>query len=217
MILLTLIAGGLLSLSAVSLRSSSQGIAQAEAQANARLALMLALGDLQKHLGPDQRVSMSADQRPKPDTEGMETSTAVGNRHWTGVFDSWPAAANTRPSPVFRSWLVSGDSLKMSKLNTAETALTGNAVIDLVGDGTLGSAGTGMVKAPAVDFTMNGAKTGRMAWWIGDQGVKAAVATHLPFCETTCNRHLAMLPNWWPLITSSPSRVSSSRIPGCRW
>ena len=70
MILLTLIAVGLLSLSAVSLRSSSQGVAQAEAQANARMALMLAIGELQKQLGPDQRVSMTADQRIKPGDDG---------------------------------------------------------------------------------------------------------------------------------------------------
>ena len=60
MILLTVIAVGLLSLSAISLRSSSQTMAQGEARANARLALMLALGDLQKTMGPDRRVSANS-------------------------------------------------------------------------------------------------------------------------------------------------------------
>ncbi len=54
MVLLTLLAVGLLSLSAVALRGSSQGEAMALARGNARLAMMLALGELQKHAGPDR-------------------------------------------------------------------------------------------------------------------------------------------------------------------
>ena len=57
MILLTIIAVGLLSLSAVSLRSSSQSTAYAEARANARLALMIAIGELQRQTGLDTRVT----------------------------------------------------------------------------------------------------------------------------------------------------------------
>ena len=53
MILLAVAAVGLLGLSAVSLRGGSQ----AEARANARLALVIAIGEMQKQLGPDQRVS----------------------------------------------------------------------------------------------------------------------------------------------------------------
>lgn len=124
MILLTIVAVGLLSLSAVSLRSSSQGMAKAEARANARLALMLAIGDLQKQLGPDQRVSVTADQRPKPDTNGGESASAVGNRQWTGVYDSWLATSVTRPSPVFRSWLLSGNPSQISQPGFADTALS---------------------------------------------------------------------------------------------
>ena len=57
LILLAVLATGLLSLSAVTLRSAGQGSAQAEARANARMALMVALGELQKQMGPDQRIS----------------------------------------------------------------------------------------------------------------------------------------------------------------
>jgi hypothetical protein len=177
MILLTMVAVGLLSLSAISLRSSTQGSAQAEARANARLALMIAIGELQKQLGPDQRISVTADQRVKAGTDGAETSSALGNRHWTGVYSSWLSSSDTRPNPTFRSWLVSGDPTLLAQAATADTALTGPSAIELVGTGTLGAAGDGRVKATATSLTAGGIKTGRMAWWVGDQGVKAAIST----------------------------------------
>lgn len=60
MVLLSLLAVGLLSLSTVALRGASSGGATAEARANARMALILAIGDLQKALGSDRRVSAPA-------------------------------------------------------------------------------------------------------------------------------------------------------------
>jgi hypothetical protein len=96
MILLTLVAVGLLSLSAVSLRSGAQAKAGSEARANARLALMFALGELQKEMGPDQRVSADG---------AIVSDTTVKNPHWTGVWDSWLAGdpANAPVEPDYPS------------------------------------------------------------------------------------------------------------------
>jgi len=57
MILLTVLAVGLLSLSTISLRSVSRQAATDIARANARMALMLALGELQKSTGDDRRIT----------------------------------------------------------------------------------------------------------------------------------------------------------------
>ncbi len=77
-ILLVLLAVGMLSLSAVTLRSSRAGDDQATARANARLAVMQAIGQLQRVLGPDQRVSASADL----------LGTGLRHPHWTGAWRS---------------------------------------------------------------------------------------------------------------------------------
>jgi hypothetical protein len=78
MILLTVIAVGLLTLSSISLRSLSQGAAMATARANARLAMMMALGELQKSAGPDQRVTAPANLVKPTHPEGL-----------AGVWKSW--------------------------------------------------------------------------------------------------------------------------------
>ncbi|MFU8893643.1 MAG: hypothetical protein ACNA8L_08445 [Luteolibacter sp.] len=90
MILLTIIATGLLSLSAVSLRSAAQGSAHAQAQANARMALMIAIGELQKQMGPDQRISANG---------AIFAQSGVSHPHMTGVWDSW-IAGSVAQAPV---------------------------------------------------------------------------------------------------------------------
>jgi hypothetical protein len=61
MALLVMVALGMLSLSTIEMRSSQNGKAMAEAQANARMALMLAIGELRKHAGSDTRITAPAD------------------------------------------------------------------------------------------------------------------------------------------------------------
>lgn len=63
------------------------------ARANARMALMIALGELQKHVGPDQRVTAKAAIMEEPDAKEL-----IANRHWLGVWktththrkEEWP-------------------------------------------------------------------------------------------------------------------------------
>ncbi len=172
MVLLAILAVGLLSLSAVTLRSSGQGAAQAEARANARMALMVAIGELQKQMGPDQRISANAD---------ILSGSDVNHPHWAGVWDSWiagplpetrnpnyPSApshqqtigsqpddsmrpAYARKNDHFRSWLVSLKPSEAIDPATPETlSLTGEPMpgksseaVLLVGPGSLGTSAVG--------------------------------------------------------------------------
>ncbi|QTN32077.1 hypothetical protein HZ994_06945 [Akkermansiaceae bacterium] len=176
LVLLTVLALGLLSLSAVTLRSSSQNVALMEARSNARLALMVAIGELQKELGPDQRISASG---------AILAETSVPHPHWTGVWDSW-IAGPTSAAPVnpgypsaeshhqtlgnqpaesmhpdygnkdkhFRRWLLSlNPDEAIDPATPASLALAGQPMPDqdetairLVGKGSLGES------APATDF-----------------------------------------------------------------
>ncbi|MFK7911818.1 MAG: hypothetical protein AB8F34_14630, partial [Akkermansiaceae bacterium] len=79
MTLLVLIALAMLSLSAIEQRGASNSSHQAIAQANARLALMQALGELQKYAGPDQRITARAAILESGGTE-------LANRNWLGVW-----------------------------------------------------------------------------------------------------------------------------------
>ncbi|TAE74438.1 MAG: hypothetical protein EAZ65_01835 [Verrucomicrobia bacterium] len=126
MILLTVIAIGLLSLSTVSLRTSSQGRALSEARANARLALMLAMGELQKQAGPDQRITApAAILDATPETEAIDN---VGEAQVAGVWESnkqaigqAPSLPNYDKSGTFRRWLVSGLDEAVARQSTGLT------------------------------------------------------------------------------------------------
>jgi len=109
LILLVILATGLLSLSAVSLRSSTHGDAQHTARANARLAVMMAIAELQKHAGDDRRVTADASidaTSSQPDLVGVWNSWTpdlAGNPARSISSTSYTAAKNDG----FLSWLVS--------------------------------------------------------------------------------------------------------------
>ncbi len=154
MILLTVIAVGLLSLSSISLRASTQGQAAAVAQANARLALMLAIGDLQKSLGPDQRITAAAEILP------ASKPAAPGHAHWTGVWDTSTFNPATPDTKAFVRWLVS-DSPSALADATAATATYDVQIFT-------GKDAASSVKVPLVTVD-----SGSYAYWVEDLGLKA--------------------------------------------
>lgn len=184
MVLLVVIGLGLLSLSAISLRSSQSTRWHQEAQDNARLALLVAIGELQSALGPDQAVSATA---------GIlaGTSGTIAQSHWTAV---WPTRSSDG-GPVIRrdpesgsmtdlrsqgQWdrweqarfLVSGNEGGVDRFRP-ERPPSGGTEVELVGEGTLGAVVDGRVIVPRVKI--EGSGEGHYAWWVGDLGVKANV------------------------------------------
>lgn len=194
MVLLSVLALGLLSLSAIGLRQVSSEDAMQIARANARLALMIAIGELQKEMGPDMRVSAESAILDKDEkTEAMDD---VARSHWLGSYDSWGNWLNadyTRPGggaslkiqdtyikgrrPMFRRWLL---SLPPGQETNFDAPVLGAGMDDsnsvvLVGPGSLGaSAGTNPDRINRAYLTTVGTR-GKNAWWIGAENQKAKI------------------------------------------
>lgn len=176
MVLLTILAVGLLGLSSLSLATAGREADLAEARANARMSLALAIAQLQKQTGPDQRVTVTADQLSEGG-DGSTSSAAADRRHWTGVYESWNANTKVRPEPRMLSWLVSGETKDLEQVATAKSAGNEDDSVPLVDAGTTGSSSDGLVRAPALRVESASGTSARIAWWSGDQGMKAAVST----------------------------------------
>lgn len=179
MALLVLVALSFLTLANIELRNS--GIRQAEvlARANAKLALMQAIGQLQKTLGPDQRVSATAEIL---DQGGR-------NPHWTGVWRTTQENGESfmvrddlagglrdlrwekkiRPADQVMEWLVSGEGDPSTPGGNAETVTLFQTDQQPV------------VTVPKVRLADSSGRTsGHLGWWTGDLGVRANLQTRDP-------------------------------------
>jgi hypothetical protein len=182
MILLTLVAVGLLGLSAISLRGASLDAAQAEARANARLALMLAIGELQKNAGPDTRVTAPADilAQSNPPLTGVWRSWEGTDHETAGTFAGrpiTPAYGNKiQPLPSggrFLTWLVSGTGSAITTAdapNLASKTSTGSTIA-LVSSRSLDAGDLRQVHLDPVAVATRGA----MAWWVSGENQKARI------------------------------------------
>ncbi len=183
MVLLTLIAIGLLSMASIAARSTSINSAQLQAETNARMALMMAINELQLHMGPDQRISARAEiLDTDPTTEDVD---GVENPNFLGVWDSWDTWLNEdkeslsiqdtyqpgRHPSLFRRWLVSHPDA--SDFNAALDAAPTADAIALVGEGTAGVNSERHVRVSPVPIIENGQVAGRYAWWVSDESLKA--------------------------------------------
>lgn len=99
MLLLLLVAVGLLSLSSITLRAAGADRDLLVARANARMALILAISDLQKYAGPDQRITAHAELLVPPQPTGpMPGALPNPNMKWVGVWSTTQGANGGSPS-----------------------------------------------------------------------------------------------------------------------
>lgn len=131
MMLLLVIGVGLLSLSVISLRSSTVGDARARATANARLAVVMAIGELQTQTGDDRRITADASilgSVPQPQLVGVWSSWSPGLT--SSPTDSAPNY-ETEKEERFRSWLVSSPNPEQLENPDWAQSTTGNDWIEL--------------------------------------------------------------------------------------
>ncbi len=204
MILLTVIAVGLLSLSSISLRSSAQVGAASTARNNARLGMMLALGELQASLGPDKAVSAPA--------SSVFDSTSLGRPHLVGAWKStdpdeywhWAPTANGSPTysnkiDRFNGWLVSAAKQTNTKnfSYASGDAPEGDEAATLVGSTTNGLQDSEQISTTVTAEKVrikgkgNAAPTGSLSWAVFDESTKASVDLGDPETVQTAAREIA--------------------------
>jgi len=160
--LVTLLVVSLAVITRVETQLSSTVVARAQARANALFALEVAVGQLQRYAGPDQRTTATS----------SFTSAPEATNNYTGVWDTNSGSKD----PMI--WLVSGNvGASIPSVPGAEETLE-----ELVGTGL--SHIKGDVRTPTEDIlganenvpADGSSSVGRFAWWVGDEGVKASIA-----------------------------------------
>ncbi len=178
MILLTVIAVGLLSLGAVSLRASSHGLHVATARANARMALALAIGELQKHTGPDTRVTARADvlSEENPPVTGVWKSWEGTNHEQSGSAAGRPVSPGnyrSKKEERFLTWLTSASAPNGSSLPDTGT---GTGKVTLLGERSIGKGdGRDKLQIHLTPDRITGSGAGSFAWWVSGENQKARI------------------------------------------
>jgi hypothetical protein len=195
MILLTIVAVGLLGLSAVSLRSASAEMLMREARQNARLALMLAIGDLQTTTGPDQRVT----------APGQVLGADVAQPHLTGVWQGWkwdgkgdPEFEDRKKSGFLR-WLASTREVGGGNGVDFVKSAPAGGIAALV-RGNRDPAENDLVNAQIVPVSSSARNTSAgFAWAVFDESTKLPTALPEPSGQS---------------ITKSMIRMAAAPLPG---
>lgn len=193
MAILVMIAVALYSMSAVATRSAEIAAARVESQANAKMGLMMAIGELQKHAGADTRITASADLLD----EALPAVTGVW-RSWEGSDHEPSGDLAGRPIPPdygakashesdggrFLTWLVSGESANLTDAPTKQiegrASKDGADLIDPIPMLTSGltndAAGSLAADDPRDEVHVEPTKisdSARYAWWVSGENQKA--------------------------------------------
>ena len=163
----------------VETRSAKIAYDRLQARQAAQLSAYLALGDIQKQLGPDQRISAKAAiQDADASSRAID---GVFQSNWLGVWDGEARhsdhlsnglydAFNPNPDAYQLKWLVSGNEQQDDFLPSEDPNASTTPYIELVSETQPGRDDA--VRAPLVE-----AEDGSIAyaWWVGDLGMSAKV------------------------------------------
>jgi len=146
-----------------------------EAELNAYLGMQMALGELQKTLGPDQRVSATANL--------FEADSARGNT--VGVWASADVASLGQEEGDLITWLASDAVDSNGEFQTDYEKQEPSSGVILVGVGSVTDQDANGVaddlnQQVVLDPTntsieQNGRTVGQYAWWVSDEGTKARI------------------------------------------
>lgn len=204
MVLMTILSIGLLTLSSVTMRATAGAEARSEAEANARMALMLAIGELQRSLGPDKAITANSeiqhDSPAKPRLMGVweswDSTTAIQGG---GAAPDHDAEKQKR----FKGWMVStGTPADAASLDFANSAWE-KATITLGGAESYGGKlpDAGPLLAGRVPLRDQDKEAGAYAWQVSDESQKARILLFRdPARSDTLARKEALLAGHRPYI-----------------
>ena len=126
------------------------------AQENARLGILVAMGNMQKLAGPDKRVTFRADAFD-------DNEVTPQNPYWIGVMDV--DAPTSKPEEI--TWLV---STNYSEAETPMTSLDASNSFRITPDSI---SGDDAVLVPLRDIE---SKLNQYGFWVSDESIKASIA-----------------------------------------
>ncbi len=169
-------------------QSATTGLQQMRARLNAQLGAMIALGDLQRYTGPDQRVTARADILLDPSSGDI-----AGQSRWTGVWSSKESTSDffdmaDELGGHKARWLVSGNDPNGPILNPNSLVSVDTMNLATVGGSVANKSSINRndtVIAPKVEILGdNNVAVGHYAFWVSDEGMKARVNMADPFLNS---------------------------------
>lgn len=217
LILLVVIALGVITLSTRTSKLTSQEMHIAEAKANARMALSIAIAQLQKHTGPDTRVTASVSVQ----------NSATSNPYWVSVYKTRPDEDLDSAQPVSGKYVVdhhegerfltdirsNGDVEPVSYLvsggdkagfNPNQSMDDGNSVLLLnTSDESLS------VRAPFVKVDDS-----NIAYWVSDNSTKIVYNRKSPYQSSGSSTASADNEDYYAATVLQEPKLSDVKLPG---
>ena len=194
LVLLTILALGLLSLATVSLRTTDKQEAKATARANARLSVLIAIGELQKHAGPDKRITTNGTFDSSATSTGTygKLPEDIANPWLTGIWqredkplDPNESGYESHPVATGRTvWIVSGNEGSSAPVTTPTTNIPEPTGKDSPSvwmlRNFLKNAGLSDSDANLLSVKVPLVKThgGAYGYWVSDESQKAAISPY---------------------------------------